>query len=533
MMNQMVAVLLLALLLVAQDKPPEKCSLSGTVVDSVTGKPLGKVGFWLAPMGRDGPVAETTSDADGHFAMVDLDPGAYQLIGDRSGYVQTFYGARGPGSRGTILNLQAGDALRDLNFKLLPGGALVGTVRDSDGEPIEGADVVLSRMVYGERGKPRLQRGPGGSTDDRGEYHIHGLTPGKYYVRVSVSQGGWYAGEVDHSAGKPTNQHAVTTFYPGTGDLSAALAVEIAAGHRVSGIDITMVKLPVVCLGGRVSSSEKGRLVLSLESESARRDSALPELRKSTAPRNAEGDFRFCDVPSGSYILSGYSGNLAAQIHVNVGAADIVDVRLVLGAKAELQGRVIVEGSDKPNLKDVCVTIGEDQMYGERCAAEDGTLTISDLMPDHYDLFQRAPHGYYVKSARSGDADVLVDGLTIGGPGKVPLEVVISPDVAELSGVVLDKDQNAVGGATVLLAPDQRSRYDLYRHITSDQRGHYEFTDLTPGSYKVLAWDDIEPNTWNDPEFIKSYEKQAEAVALDAKAHSTVNLHAALAPDPR
>jgi hypothetical protein len=139
----------------------------------------------------------------------------------------------------------------------------------------------------------------------------------------------------------------------------------------------------------------------------------------------------------------------------------------------------------------------------------------------------------YVKSVRAGEIDVLSDGLTVTGAGTVEIEIVMASDGGGAQGVVLDKDQQPVAGATILLAPDRRSRQDLFKSTTSDQNGHYEFTDVTPGDYKLFAWDDVEPEAWNDPDFLKDYEKQGEKETLEPKARSTVNLHLATAPDMR
>jgi hypothetical protein len=74
-------------------------------------------------------------------------------------------------------------------------------------------------------------------------------------------------------------------------------------------------------------------------------------------------------------------------------------------------------------------------------------------------------------------------------------------------------------------------RADLFKSTTSDQHGHYEFTAITPGDYKLFAWEDIEPNSWNDPGFLKDYEKQSEKTTLEPKARATVSLHLTAGPD--
>jgi hypothetical protein len=56
------------------------CSISGTVIDAVTGLPLGKVEVLAERSGvRNDPNTSTTTDATGKFTMVDIDPGQYRL----------------------------------------------------------------------------------------------------------------------------------------------------------------------------------------------------------------------------------------------------------------------------------------------------------------------------------------------------------------------------------------------------------------------------------------------------------------------
>ena len=81
-----------------------------------------------------------------------------------------------------------------------------------------------------------------------------------------------------------------------------------------------------------------------------------------------------------------------------------------------------------------------------------------------------------------------------------------------------------------MLAPDWRSRTDLFRSTTSDQNGHYEFAALPPGNYKLFALED-EPEAWNDSDFLKDYEKQGDATVIGSRARATVNLHLATRPD--
>src|SRR6185437_1948039 len=153
-----------------RDHAKETCSLSGTVVDSITGQPVSKAALAVYSGSGAGITYTSSSDGNGDFSLVGLEPGSYRLMGDRSGYVQGYYSARGSSGSGSVIRLEAGQTLKDLRFRLMPAGTVAGTVRDSDGEPLEGAAVELGKIVYDNHGKFRLTHEGNANSDDRGEY---------------------------------------------------------------------------------------------------------------------------------------------------------------------------------------------------------------------------------------------------------------------------------------------------------------------------------------------------------------------------
>jgi Carboxypeptidase regulatory-like domain len=292
--------LILALFLPLQIQPTDKCSLSGTVVDSVTGDPLNKVDLRLEPLDRQAMhVAVTKSDAEGHFALVDLDSGSYRLIGKRNGYLEMSYGTRKPHSEGSLVRLEKGQSLNGLTFKLPPSAVIAGAVRDSDGEPLEGAHVILARFTYAY-GRPALEGFDSTDTDDRGEYRFRGLAAGKYYIGVEPNSHGW--DQVDHTAKAGPIEIGVPTLYPGVTDMALAAPIEVSTGKRVTGMDLALVRSRVFRVSGRVvNGPAAGRMtvVLSDPENAGMRDNLLR-----TSTRNAAGDFEFRDVPPGSYVLT-------------------------------------------------------------------------------------------------------------------------------------------------------------------------------------------------------------------------------------
>jgi len=94
------------------------------------------------------------------------------------------------------------------------------------------------------------------------------------------------------------------------------------------------------------------------------------------------------------------------------------------------------------------------------------------------------------------------------------------PQTSTLSGSV-------VSNATVLPIAEAklRSRRDSFYEATTDQYGRYHVEGIRPGDYKLFAWDDLEPNSWFDPDFLKDVEGRGEAVTVTANGHGTVSLH--------
>jgi protocatechuate 3,4-dioxygenase beta subunit len=90
-----------AILLCAQNGPAEKCSVSGVVVDSVTGQPLAKAQVRLERRPHDAPDSGTETNAEGKFAMAGIEPGTYRLRAMRNGYQGMYLGARRAESTGT------------------------------------------------------------------------------------------------------------------------------------------------------------------------------------------------------------------------------------------------------------------------------------------------------------------------------------------------------------------------------------------------------------------------------------------------
>ena len=564
-MNTMAPALLLAFFLAAQDKPPEECTLSGSVVSSSTGEPLNHVEIFAEPVSGGAP-ATTVTDGKGNFTLIDLVPGQYKLKGRRNGYLNTYYGARRAEGSGTTVSLEPGAEMRDIRIKLLPFAVLAGTVREVDGEPLVGAKVAVFALTYSS-GRRSIGQVDETHTDDLGQYRIPNLVPGKYYIRAEPHRDDESIEVIpeDHSPKEASREALIPALYPGVVDPAAARLVEAAAGARITGLDIALPRSRVYRVIGRVtapagSSSEVVSLGPPRGFEAL--GGSYPAIEKS------DGDFEIRGVPSGSYTLEASAspqgkplnimvnmsgpgqilmstamdagsvvlselGGFRASMPLDVGSADVQGVRITVNPGAEIDGHIGIEGDDQTKLTGSTVVFDP--------GMETGPGSFASTMVQEKNAFEaRLSQGRYyislgsykgkdlvIKSIRAGVLDVLRNGLTVSEPGKTPLEIVLSAEGGQIEGSVLDKDDKPVPGATVVLVPEPalRGRSDRFEDCATDQNGRYRLENVAPGDYKVFAWDDIEPGAWFDPDFFRDIESRGEAVKLDAKSRQTVRVH--------
>jgi hypothetical protein len=162
----------------------------------------------------------------------------------------------------------------------------------------------------------------------------------------------------------------------------------------------------------------------------------------------------------------------------------------------------------------------------------DGTFRIDNVMPGEF-RFQVSwlRSSFYIKEARYGATDILLQPFQFRGNEDSSLEIVLSPNVAAVEGVVLNNRLEGAPGAQVVLVPDRsRHRPTLFRTIATDQNGRFRLTNVAPGDYKVYAWEAVELYRWFDMDFLKGFEQSARSIHLGESSNQTVDLRLIPAP---
>ena len=525
----------------APQKPPspaeDLCVVEGQIFNASTGEPIRKA---TVVMNRTelGPGDGNNnymgaSDAQGKFVIQDVEPGKYRLNASRNGFVSMAYGAHSPGKPGTTLTLATKQHAADIVFKLIPHGVITGRILDEDGEPLANAQVALLSYRY-QQGKKQLSNSQWASTNDLGEYRIFGVAPGKYYLSANappMMTGGRMNADVP--------EEYVPAYYPGTSDASSAAPVVVGPGAQMRGVDITLFKKHTVRIKGHVNSAVAGRGMINVLLV-PRNTSMVTSLNSTRA--DSQGNFDIHSVLPGSYrlqaqVMGGPGGNYVGRTDLEVGQTNLDGLVVTIGPNFSVSGTLRVDGdANGPNLTNIRLGLqardSEAMMFGGgsqgRVDAQ-GHFEIPNVPPGEYYLaVANPPAGFYIKSMRSEQIDVLTSGLNLTNGGAPNVEVVISPNAASFSGTVQDpRTGNPSPGASVVLIPLEKERRDqqlFYKTAISDSNGAFSFKGLMPGEYKAYAWEDLEAGAYMDPDFMKPVESAGEAVPLHENDMKTAQL---------
>jgi len=461
-----------------------QAGVQGTVVDSVTGQPIPRAHVSLIGEKRYG--ALTT--VQGSFSIGPLAPGDYTASADRVGYVE--------GRNPSTFTLQADQKKTDVTVKLVPTGAIIGRVLDSEGEPVEGAQVVA-------------EGGGSAITDDKGRFRIGGLQPARYRVQAKSGVVSGTAREIRTDGSEEV--YDALTYFPGR--------VAVGPGVEVNGIDIRLVRAPIVSVSGRVVGMAPGTERASVTARAPSRETREVRIKK-------DGTFKFWKLDPGKYFIFVRADGMgsddigSAAVPVEIAGSNIEGIELRLAHSADLPGHLEFDDDKAKQSPQMLIRLSDSATIAAQEAAVDanGAFVLKNVAPGVYHVGVTAP-GVYVKSLRYGST--IVDGsmlnLSYGAAGG-DLSILLSSAVASISGTV--KDDHPTGRRVALVPTDGSST--RFGAVKPD--GSYSFEGLAPGSYKLVAMPDLPPGA------PAGYEDVMEPVEIHAGGKITRDLKLSVAP---
>jgi hypothetical protein len=484
-------------------------TISGIVIKAGTliQQPLQNARLELT--GGPGGVLVTRTDGNGRFVFSNLADGRYELAITSDGFIRQRSAKR--------ISVVRGQQSGNIVLALDPAPTAAGLIVDSYGEPIANVMVEALRRTYDVRGNPRLVRAATAATDDRGVYRIFWLDPGEYF---------FYASEpLPESADTQPVRAVAATYYPGVGTPDDAMPLRLGIGREIR-VDFRLRRDAALW-------TVNGQTMNALTSRSAAAIIALtppaedPNLSRYRAQSSvtgpSPGQFSIGNVVPGSYILMAKSIGGEQEMTtfqrvvlrpLPVAPREGYGISLALSPPLSINGRVFVESREAIDLRKASVTLisVDPDLPSPRSvfAQPEGQFYLNGAVPGSYVLdIDNLPEDLYVKAARLGSVDILEKPLTLETRSAgSPLQVLLGSDGGRLKVAVYNDKGEPQSGAQLVLVSDsaRRSRREQYRVATSGEDGQAILRGIPPGSYKLFAWEEVEPNAYLNSNFMQMYE---------------------------
>lgn len=526
--------------------PPEEQapgSIAGIVLSGATGEPLRRAQVLLRTADSKGASFYQTTDMTGSFSFPNVAPGQYVITVQRDGYLPLSAGRIGGYKMPPIFSVSSGQTISSLVYRMTPAGIISGKVKFDDAEPAVNVAIELYRSFY-DRGRHGYAVAASTRTDDRGEYRVHGLEPGSYYV-AALYQAPPHPPDAEEQTRKdefgnplPDMSYAVT-FFPQVQRMSDAVAVKIEPGDEVGGIDIFLTLVHTIHIRGRVISAIQGAVVASPSVTLRWND---PDNTASvTAPINVvldkDRNFDIQGVTAGPYLLiaSGTEDgvNLTGREPISVGDADVTNADVVVGPEAMWSGKVHLDDDDSPVPAGLTISLQPRRSTASASQAkvsDKGDFSIPFVPGETYDLYVlNAPENSYLESVRIANSEKLADGLEASsGDAPPPLDVRLSSQGGQIIGRAVTSDSKIVAsGATIALIPDPAAgRVQAYQTTHTDEYGNFLLKGIPPGKYLLVAWLDSSPCEIYNPDDFAACQAQGSSVTVEEEGQETVQLTA-------
>jgi protocatechuate 3,4-dioxygenase beta subunit len=510
----------------------------GRVFDR-SGRPLARARVRLVPSaGQVGPSVATTGD-DGAYEFRDVAAGAYRVAASRTGYAGVELGQRHPFEPGQRLWVDQGATVDHIDLVLARHGTITGRILDENGDPIEGAAVLMlqTRYISGRRRLAVPANTSTARTNDLGRYRLYGVPAGAYLVSAEI-------GQVQTS----DIPGYTRTYFPGTVNPADAQIVSVASGQQTGDVDFALQQTRTGTVAGRVLDSQgnpwNGAVVMSPSDRSGAAFSLSMGARVDPG-----GVFEFPNVAPGEYVIRAFrsrlnpstEGEFASQF-VTVTGGYYVAVEIHASAGATLTGRVVLEGAGVPNrgaVEIAAVPIDSDLSplgtgaFARAEIRDDWTFELRGITGPRRFRLVSAPPGWGLRAVTMRGRDVTDSVISFdAGEDFSGIDVALTDRITRLTGTVPDNRGGTIADYAAIVFSTDRDRWypesRFLKLVRASPDGAVDVQGMPPGEYFAAAIDrgPVSPDAddWQDPAFLESIASRASRVMLTEGLTASVSL---------
>jgi hypothetical protein len=546
-------ILALALPLTAQSAPedPPPAIIEGSVINTQNSRTVPRASVTLMRVKGVGSKSQRC-DSSGHFIFQNVEPGSYRLMAQRQG----FFSDATKREYQPVVDVAAGEHARNIAVRLMPAAVVSGEVLDEYNDPVADVGVRLLAIQM-KLGQMYLKVAGKTITNDRGEYRVPGLHPGKYYVVAeykpnnasvealksmiaekllarrqvnAASQNEVLHFDDPQESAEPAYTYA-PLFYPATNDFQQAQALRLNPGDEMAA-NFLLISTPVVSIRGKVINGVTGGPPAGA-SVAALWTTYMEGEGLPAQVSSEDGTFEIRGVAPGTYTLrAGFTQdnqNFEGEQTVEVGNQGAQNVQISALPDFDAAGHVTIAGTpDHPPRRVLIEFAGEGLMPRVRASASFPEFKFeAQLRPDrHY--YARAlnlPEDYYLKSVAISGHEMSPNDVLVSG-SRGDLEITFSAAGAQIDGVLYDAKGDPTRGS-ILLAPDvpQPGPPDLYRRTSADSKGKFTLRGIAPGSYRLLAVESVNLDMEiNEPDFLRTIGNQGQNLTVEENGKYAVAL---------
>lgn len=526
-------------------------AISGTVVNAVTGAPVGRA-LVMTPGNSyagltDGEghfeftLPTTGSDGSGrteaqHFTFSSLD-----LIARKPGYLDDPNGSPVQATPGT-----------EITIPLLPEAVIKGRVVTSESDPALGITVqIYSRQL--QDGTFKWVQAGSALANSNGEFRFAELPPGTYKLMTTE----WM--DDDPAATVPGGQQYAfpPVYYPGVPDFAAAGTIQLTAGQTVQ-VDLPLTGQPYYPVRIPVANADgSGRMMITVSVQGHRGPGY--SLGYNAEKQRIEGL-----LPRGNYLVEASTfgpNSTSGAVHLAIPGAPAESPTLTVTPNSSISVHVVEEFtaadstiSQTWNVGGRSIRVKGPRAYLQISAenaddfaqqgaatlrpptgANDDSLILENLLPGRYWLRPHSSRGY-VATATMGGADVLHEPFTVAPGSSTPIEITMRDDTAELEGTVAGLSVPSVTTGSTFssrLSPPLAWVYCVplpdspgqFEQLWVSPDGKFNSPAMAPGTYRLLASRSRQLSLpYRDAEAMRAYESKGQVVHLSAGQKVNVQL---------